>query len=93
MRIDEILNEQIKGWKNAASDIAKFRKDASNASKSVKLVRLKKDGSENKMHDSTSYYSSEEEAQEKHDYITKLNPNRKVAHNLYVDGKLVKRLG
>jgi len=91
--IEHNLEEAIKGWKNAASDIRKQRSAASDAKKSAMLVSLKKDGSESGMHDAKSYHASEEEARKKHETITKLNPNRKIRHNLYVDGKKVDTLG
>ncbi len=84
------LGEQIKGWKHAASDISKMR---AAQGKNVKLVSLKKDGTESKMHDAAKMFSSEGEAQEHHDRVTKLNPKSKIRHNLYVDGKHVKTLG
>jgi len=84
------LDENIKGWKHAASDISKMR---AAQGKTVKLVSLKKDGTESKMHDATKMFRSEDEAQEHHDRITKLNPKSKIAHNMYVDGKHVKTLG
>ena len=84
-----VVTEAIKGWKNAASDIQKFRTAASNARKPAKLVSLKKDGTESKMHDATSYYDSEKQARDKHDYMVEINPGRKIQHNLYVDNKLV----
>ena len=84
------LDEQIKGWKNAGRDIAKWR---SAQGKDVKLVSLKKDGTESKMHDASKMFRSEDEAQEHHDRVTKLNPKSKIRHNLYVDGKHVKTLG
>ncbi len=89
--VEEVeLDENIKGWKHAASDISKMR---SAQGKTVKLVSLKKDGNESKMHDATKTFRSEDEAQEHHDRVTKLNPNSKIRHNLYVDGKHVKTLG
>jgi hypothetical protein len=91
--IEHNLEEAIKGWKNAASDIRKFRSAASDAKKSAMLVSLKKDGNESGMHDAKSYHASEEEARKKHETITKLNPTRKIRHNLYVDGKKVDTLG
>jgi len=91
--IEHNLEEAIKGWKNAASDIRKQRSAASDAKKSAMLVSLKKDGNESGMHDAKSYHASEEEARKKHETITKLNPNRKIRHNLYVDGKKVDTLG
>jgi hypothetical protein len=84
------LDENIKGWKHAASDISKMR---AAQGKTVKLVSLKKDGTESKMHDATKMFRSEDEAQEHHNRVTKLNPKSKIAHNMYVDGKHVKTLG
>jgi hypothetical protein len=84
------LDENIKGWKHAASDISKMR---AAQGKTVKLVSLKKDGTESKMHDATKMFRSEDEAQEHHDRVTKLNPKSKIAHNMYVDGKHIKTLG
>jgi ribosomal protein L24 len=86
------MNEEIKGWKNAGADIAKFRSAASNAAKPAKLVKLKKDGTESKMHDATSHYGSEEEATKKHHYLRELNPKSNMKHNLYINGKLHKTL-
>jgi hypothetical protein len=84
------LDEQIKGWKHAASDLSKMR---AAKGKNVKLVSLKKDGTESKMHDATKAFGSEEEAQRHHDRVTELNPKSKIRHNMYVDGKHVKTLG
>lgn len=87
------IREEIKGWKNAANDIAKARREAGNDAASVKLVTLKKDGSESGMHDATSHHKDEAEARATHDRIVGLNPNRKIKHNLYVGGKHVATLG
>jgi len=87
------LNEQIKGWKHAHSDLAKERKDASNYKKSAVLHALKKDGSESKMHDARKHFSSEQEARAHHERVVKLNPNRSIKHALYIDGKHVENLG
>ena len=84
------IDEQIKGWKHAASDLSKMR---AAKGKNVKLVSLKKDGTESKMHDATKAFGSEEEAQRHHDRVTELNPKSKIRHNMYVDGKHVKTLG
>jgi len=84
---DDIMLEGIKGWKHAHSDLARYRREAGNATKSVKLVSLKKDGTESKMHDAATYHSDEAAARAHHENLVKLNPNRKVAHNMYVDGK------
>lgn len=81
----EPTNEQIKGWKHAGSDISKWRAEKG---KNVKLVALKKDGNESKMHDATTTYTSLEYARRHHDTKVKLNPNTKIRHNVYVDGKL-----
>jgi hypothetical protein len=77
----------IKGWKHAHSDLAKIRQNQANQSKGVKLVSVKKDGTESKMHDVTKHFNSEQEALDHHQYIRKLNPARNVRHNLYVDGQ------
>jgi hypothetical protein len=81
------LQEAIKGWKNAHSDIMKLRAKSSTENSSVKLVRLKKDGSESGMHDSTKTFKSEEDAQRHHKNLVELNPKSNIKHNLYIDGK------
>jgi hypothetical protein len=83
----------IKGWKNAHSDLAKMRRDKADASRSAMLVSLKKDGSESRMHDAKSFHNSEAEARKVHTNICDLNPGKRIAHNLYVDGKHIDRLG
>ena len=85
----EYLEEAIKGWKHAQSDIMKHR---AAAGKEVRLVKLKKDGSESGMHDATKMFRSEEEARVHHENIKKLNPGKNISHNLYVGGK-VEKLG
>ena len=92
IRGGETMSEDIKNWKNAASDIAKYRR-ANDSSKVVKLVRLKKDGEESASHDATKTFASEHEAQIVHDRMVKLNPNSTIKHNLYVDDKKIKTLG
>lgn len=84
------IEEEIKGWKNAVGDIAKARSRQADASKGVKLVRLKNDGTESKMHDSTSSFNSEEEAKEHHDNLVRLNPTRVIRHHMHSDGKIMK---
>ena len=88
MKISE-LQEAIKGWKHAGSDLTKWRADKAASQHTAKLVSLKKDGTESKMHDATTTYPTEAEAREYHARIVKLNPTRNIRHNLYVDGKLV----
>jgi hypothetical protein len=83
----DYLEEAIKGWKHAHGDIAKMR---ASAGKEVRLVSVKKDGSESKMHDAEKRFKSEEEARAHHENIKKLNPNRSIAHNLYVNDKMEK---
>ena len=85
--LNEDLDEAIKGWKHAHSDIAKMRAAAASAGNDVKLVRLKKDGKESGMHDATKTFKSEEEARAHHENMVKLNPGRGIAHNLYVGGE------
>ena len=78
------LVEAIKNWKNAHNDLMKNRAAASASSKEVRLVRLKKDGSESGLHDATKTFKTEDEARAHHANITKLNPGKGIAHNLYV---------
>ncbi len=84
---EDTMVENIKGWKNAHSDIMKHRAESG---KDVHLVSLKKDGTESKMHDAKKSFKSEEEARAHHKRVKELNPNRNIAHNLYVDGKVEK---
>jgi hypothetical protein len=79
--------EGIKGWKHAHSDMMKNRAESG---KDVHLVSLKKDGTESKMHDAKKSFKSEEEARAHHKRVKELNPNRTIAHNLYVGGKVEK---
>lgn len=83
----EFFSEAIKGWKHAHSDIAKHRAEQG---KDVVLHSLKKDGSESGMHDARKTFRSEAEAREHHERVKKLNPNRAIAHNLYVGNKVEK---
>ena len=83
------INEAIKGWKNAHSDIAQSR---AAAGKDVKLVRLKKNGEENAMHDATKMFRSAAEARQHHENMVKLNPGKTIQHNLYTDNG-VEKLG
>jgi len=83
---------EIKRWKNAHSDLIKFRKDLTNQKKNVKLVSLKKNGEESKLHDATKFFDDEQTAHDYHASVRKLNPNRNIRHNLYIDGKLSKTL-
>ena len=88
MKIHELL-EAIKGWKHAHSDLMRIRADHSALSHRARLVSLKKDGTESKMHDATSTYPTEEDARKRHADLVKLNPGRNIRHNLYVDDNLV----
>ena len=88
MKISE-LQEAIKGWKHAGSDLMKHRATAYAAKQPAMLVSVKKDGTESKMHDAKTYHASEADARRKHADIVKLNPNRNIRHNLYVDDQLV----
>lgn len=81
------IQEAIKGWKHAHSDLMKIRSSAASAEHSFKLVRLKKDGNESGMHDAAKSFKSEEEARKHHENLIKLNPGKNIAHNLYIDGK------
>jgi len=86
------MNEDIKGWKNAHTDIMKIKKAASDASKSVHLHRLTAAGKESGLHDARKPFKSEKEARDHHSYILSINPGKKISHNLYVDNKLVTSL-
>lgn len=63
---------------------------AANASQSVKLVKLNKDGKESGMHDASSYYKSEGDAGAKVAYWGSINPGKEMKYQLYVDGKPVR---
>jgi len=91
-RLELALGEEIKGWKQAAGDISKFRKQAKDEAKQVKLVRLKKNGDESKLYDAISKHADEKAARDRHTQLTKLNPGRGISHNLYVNDKLVDTL-
>lgn len=84
------VSEAVKGWKHAGRDLMKSRQEKSDAAKEVRLVSLKKDGSESKMHDAEKRFNSEDEARQHHERVKKLNPNRAIAHNLYVGDKVEK---
>lgn len=86
----DYMTEAIKGWKHAHSDIMKIRSTAADSQKQVRLVKLKKDGSESKMHDAEKRFKSEDEARAHHENIKRLNPNTGIAHNLYVGDKVEK---
>lgn len=91
MKIHE-LQEAIKGWKHAHRDLTKMRSDRAAAQHTAKLVSIKKDGTESRMHDAAKTFPTEAEAREYHARIVKLNPGRNIRHNLYVDGNLVHML-
>lgn len=91
-KYQEYLDEAIKGWKHAGSDIARARLQAGNESKPVKLVGLKKDGSENKMDSATTYYSDKKSAMDKVKYWQDIN-KKEMFFNLYEDGKLTGKVG
>jgi preprotein translocase subunit YajC len=91
-KVNKVVNKEgvaegIKGWKHAHSDMMKHRAESG---KDVHLVSLKKDGTESKMHDAKKSFKSEEEARAHHKRVKELNPNRTIAHNLYVGGKVEK---
>lgn len=72
----------IKGWKNAGRDLTKWRQEAKNEGR-VKLVSLKKDGNESKLHDATTYHDSIEAAVDYHKKIHRLNPGKTYSHHIY----------
>lgn len=81
------LQEAIKGWKNAHSDLMKIRQDRNKQDDNASLVRLNKNGSESKMHDAKKTFKSEEEARAHHEKLKKLNPGQNIKHNLYINDK------
>lgn len=68
-----------------AADIRKARQAKSNATKTVWLHRLNKDGNESGMADARTYFNTEVEAKEHHDRLVKLNPKKHIAHRMYSD--------
>jgi hypothetical protein len=84
----EYISEEIKGWKHAHSDIMKARSVAADASNNVAIHRLKADGGESGLHDARKSFRSEEDAHAHIANIKKLNPGKKINHNLYVNGQL-----
>ncbi len=89
MKISDLTESRGKLGKNTHSILMRNRENRAAEKHTVKLVRLKKDGSESLMHDATSTYDTEDQARAKHAYWVKLNPGKDIRHNLYVDGKLV----
>ena len=87
MKTIKEITEAIKGWKHAHSDIAKSR---AAQGKDVVLHSLKKDGTESGMSTARKNFRTEAEARAHHENMKKLNPTRKIMHNLYVDGKVEK---
>lgn len=83
----------IKGWSSAAKDLSKLRSDKFKESMPAKLVSVNKDGSERKTTDASTPFTSEKLARDHHERMVKLNPGRKIRHNLYVDGKHITTLG
>lgn len=50
----------------------------------VKLVSVNKDGTESKMNTATRHFTTKQEAINSHNYLVKINPHRRVVHNLHV---------
>lgn len=88
MKIQE-LREAIKGWKHAGRDIQRMRTQRAAEKHTARLVSLKKDGTESRMHDAAKTFPTEAEARAYHANIVKLNPGKNIRHNLYVNGELV----
>jgi len=85
-------NDVIKGWKNALSDLSKYRAENKAEGMTVKLVQLNSNGAESKMHDATKKFSTEQEAEKEAKRIQELNPTRNIKYNLYVNGVLKKKV-
>lgn len=84
------LDEAIKGWKHAHTDIIKSRAAASAAAKPIQLRRLTSKGVESKMSSTEqSAFSSHEDAQKHVDNMHQMNPGKKFSYNKYVEGKHV----
>ncbi len=86
---EDYLEEAIKGWKRAHSDIAKHRANSRAANAEWHTHALRKDGKESGMHDARVAHDSEEAAKAHAANIRKLNPGREFKYNLYHKGKLV----
>lgn len=91
MKISD-LQEAIKGWKHAGTDLTRMRTARAAEQHEAKLVSVKKDGTESRMHDAVSTYATEAQARAKHAALVKMNPHRNIRHNLYVNGKLMQML-
>lgn len=89
MKTFQMFVEEIKGWKHAASDLAKARKAKSDASKSVVLHQLTAKGTESGMYDARKHFSSEEDAHSHIESRKSMNPGKKFSYNKYVDGQHV----
>lgn len=87
--IKESLTEEIKGWKNAHSDLMKFRAAAGSADHSVALHRLRSDGKESGMSDARRTFASEADAHAHVANAKKLNPGKVFKYNKYVNGQHV----
>lgn len=86
---DDTVNEAVKGWKHAGRDLQKSR---SEASKSIKLVQLRKDGNESGLSDATKLFSSMDEANRQLTRVAELNPGKLFKYNVYDDNKLVGKI-
>ena len=86
--IQDLMNEEVKGWKHAGRDLAAARQAKSDDAKEITLIRLKKSGDESKMHDAVKKFKSEKEAREHHDLMVKNNPGHTIKHNMYIGGKV-----
>jgi hypothetical protein len=69
--------------------ISRMRTQRAAQSHEAKLVSLKKDGTESRMHDAAKTFPTEAEARSYHAHIVKLNPGKQIRHNLYVNNQLV----
>jgi hypothetical protein len=79
IKFKDFIKEDIKGWKNAASDIAKMRTKESNSKSSVRLHKLNLNGKESGMHDASTYHNTEEDAHKNIAYRRSINPGKKNA--------------
>ena len=85
----KLQTEEIKGWKHAAADLAKWR---SEKGKNIRLVSLKKDGTESKLHDASHQFRNINDAYTFFNRVIELNPTQQIKYNLYIDNKFEKIL-
>lgn len=79
---DDRVENEIKGWKHAGRDLAKWRQDQADAQKEYVVHRLNADGRPSGMHDAQTRFGSEKEALDKIAYWRSINPGKKLRYSL-----------